>query len=451
MSDSTTQSHAQISKENPNHVPTLKRSRVSSLAITSLVDVLEMVRLGTAKTRQELEQKGNLGRATVADRLNKLSELGLIDESVSGQAIRGRAPKLVRFSQDRAVLAVITLDQTAIGVGLANLSGALITEHHETIDLTEAPEQTIKRLIALIAWILDRQPSSPDLWGISVSVPDSIPNDSAVPFLMKTPDFLHGWGESLLVEKLIEEYCVPVWITSSVETMTMGEQHSGQGIETRSMLFIKIGKRIGAGLVIDGQLYSGGAGAVGLIGELPINSDGKTGSLNSLAGSENILREGLAAAQSGRSPSLSAILQRDGEVTVNDVCQAAQISDPACSAILMNSGRLIGGVIAMLTNMLNPQLIVLAGIPAQTNDILLAAVREAVYGASHPLVTRDLKIVRSNMSTSAALLGAATVGVEALFAPMMLRNWLLEGSPSRHPELLGVNKTENDTDEKIWA
>ena len=158
-----------------------------------------------------------------------------------------------------------------------------------------------------------------------------------------------------------------------------------------------------------------------------------------------------AAAQSGRSPSLSAILQRDGEVTVNDVCQAAQISDPACSAILMNSGRLIGGVIAMLTNMLNPQLIVLAGIPAQTNDILLAAVREAVYGASHPLVTRDLKIVRSNMSTSAALLGAATVGVEALFAPMMLRNWLLEGSPSRHPELLGVNKTENDTDEKIWA
>ena len=73
---------------------------MSSLAITSLVDVLDMVRLGTAKTRQELEQKGNLGRATVTDRLTKLTELGLIDESVSGQAIRGRAPKLVRFSKD---------------------------------------------------------------------------------------------------------------------------------------------------------------------------------------------------------------------------------------------------------------------------------------------------------------------------------------------------------------
>ena len=207
MTDSKTQSHSKLSSEKPNHVATFKRSRVSSLAINSLVDVLEMVRLGTAKTRQELEQKGNLGRATIADRLNKLSELGLIDESVSGQANRGRAPKLVRFTKDRAVLAVITLDQTAIGVGLANLSGALITEHHETIDLTEAPGHTIKRLISLIAWILDRQPGISDLWGISVSVPDSIPRDSSVPFLKKTPDFLHGWGESLLVEKLIEEYC----------------------------------------------------------------------------------------------------------------------------------------------------------------------------------------------------------------------------------------------------
>ena len=253
----------------------------------------------------------------------------------------------------------------------------------------------------------------------------------------------------MLVERLVEQYCVPVWVTSSVETMTMGEQHSGEGVNTRSLVFIKIGRRIGAGLVIDGQLYNGGAGAVGLIGELPVSFEGKTGSLDSLAGSENVLREGEAAAQSGRSPALGAILQKGGEITVNDVCQAAQIGDPACSAILMQSGRLIGGVVATLANMLNPQVIVLAGIPAQTNDILLAAVREAVYGASHPLVTRDLKIVRSQMSTSAALLGAATVGVEALFSPVMLKDWLFEGSPACHPNLSGQRISDDGTVESI--
>ena len=88
MSESRNQSHSQLSKEKPNHVIPVKRSRMSSLAITSLVDVLDMVRLGTAKTRQELEQKGNLGRATVTDRLaseasEKLDDDCRIDNSIS--------------------------------------------------------------------------------------------------------------------------------------------------------------------------------------------------------------------------------------------------------------------------------------------------------------------------------------------------------------------------------
>ena len=97
------------------------------------------------------------------------------------------------------------------------------------------------------------------------------------------------------------------------------------------------------------------------------------------------------------------------------------MGDKISTDIIVQSGRLIGGVLATLTNMLNPQLIVLAGSIAQTNYILLASVREAVYGASHPLVARDLRILRSQMSGSAALLGAATIGVEALFAPSFLK------------------------------
>ena len=82
---------------------------------------------------------------------------------------------------------------------------------------------------------------------------------------------------------------------------------------------------------------------------------------------------------------------------------------------------------------LNPDLIVLSGSLVQTNDILLAAVREAVYGASHPLVTRDLRIIRSQMGSSAGLVGAARVGSESLFAPAFLKEWVMQGSPLGHP------------------
>jgi hypothetical protein len=67
-------------------------------------------------------------------------------------------------------------------------------------------------------------------------------------------------------------------------------------------------------------------------------------------------------------------------------------------------------------------------------------VREAVYGASHPLVTRDLRIIRSQMGSSAGLVGAARVASEALFAPAFLKEWVLQGRPLAHPafaEFLG--------------
>jgi hypothetical protein len=181
------------------------------------------------------------------------------------------------------------------------------------------------------------------------------------------------------------------------------------------------------------RLYRGAQGATGLIGALPVHSGDRTGTLDALAGSEMILREGRLAAEQGSSPFLADHLRRGGEITAIDVAQAAQVGDAACVEILTTAGRLIGHVVATLTNTLNPEVIVLSGSIVETNDIILAAVREAVYGASHPLVTRDLRIIRSQMGSSAGLVGAARAGSEFLFAPDFLKDWVMHGSPLLHP------------------
>lgn len=411
------------------------RPRSSETATASLVDVLNLVRLGVATTRQELEQTSDYGRAIIADRLSTLTNLGLIDESETGIAKGGRAPRLVQFTKDRARLVVVTLDQSAIGVGMADLNGKLLTEHHEATDLTDRA-MTVDRICALIDWLITRQSQATDIWGISISVPGPVVTDHNTTFLFQTPDFLPNWDQSSLVETLTQRFKTPVWVRSSVETMTMGEMHGGAGVGQQTMLFVKVGQRIGAGLVSNGQPYRGAAGAVGLIGQLPVTSAGVTDSLDAMAGANMIQARGLQAARTGESTHLAEIMARGGDITAIEVCQAAQMGDALSSEIVAQSGRLIGGVLATLANMLNPQLIVLAGSIAQTNDILLAAVREAVYGASHPLVTRDLRILRSQMGNSAALLGAASTAAEALFDPIFLKDWILLGAPTQHPDLV---------------
>lgn len=411
------------------------RPRTVETAAPSLVELLNLVRSGAANTRQELERQSEFGRAVVADRLTMLGELGLVDESELGTATGGRAPRLVRFAARRASILVATLDQTAIGVGVADLSGNLLTEHHEAGDLTAPPEELTDRLTALFRWSIERHTAPGDLWGISLSVPGTVQGTADQDFLATTPPVLPAWEGFPLVETLTRTFGVPIWMRSSVETMTVGELHAGAGTGVRNLLFIKVGRRIGAGIVCDGQLFRGAHGAAGLIGSLPVSAGGRSGTLDAMAGSDMIQREGMAAAHDGRSAVLAEILRRGGEITAIEVSQAAQMGDGESVAILTRAGRLIGQVVATLANALNPELIVLSGSIVQTNDILLAALREAVYGASHPFVTRDLRIIRSQMGSSAGLVGAARVASEALFAPGFLKDWVLQGNPLAHPDL----------------
>lgn len=417
------------------------RPRTSETAGASLVEILNLVRTERATTRQEIERQGELGRAVVADRLTLLGDLGLVDESELGVATGGRAPRLVRFAANSGRVLVATLDQTALGVGVANLSGRLLTEHHEAIDLTEPPGKVLDRLTELFDWILSRQgPAEAQPWALSLSVPAPVAHGSGGTFLTETPPILPGWDGTPFVETLVRRFGAPVWMRSSIETMTMGELHAGAGPGCKAMLFVKVGKRIGAGLVCDGRLWRGALGAAGLIGQLPVQAGGQTGTLDALAGSDMIVREAQAAAEDGRSTLLADLRRRHGSLSAAEVSQAAQMGDRTATEILVQSGHLIGQVVATLTTAFNPELIVLSGSVAQSNDILLAAVREAVYGASHPLVTRDLRIVRSQMSSSAGLVGAAMIAVEGLFSPPMLKEWVLQGRPMSHPGFVALHR-----------
>ncbi|MGL4322267.1 MAG: ROK family protein, partial [Paracoccaceae bacterium] len=254
--------HADESAE-LTHVRGKGRPRTSETAAPSLVKILNLIRSERATTRQALERESEFGRAVVADRLQMLSDLGLVDESELGLATGGRAPRLVRFSARRGLVLVATLDQTAIGVGVSDLSGNLLTEHHEAADLTAPAAQLAGRLATLFHWCLERQVAQGAPWGISLSLPGTVLSGSNSAFMTATPPVLPAWDDFPLVETLTRKFGVPVWLRSSVETMTMGELHAGAGLGLRSMLFIKVGRRIGAGIVCDGQLYRGAQGAAG--------------------------------------------------------------------------------------------------------------------------------------------------------------------------------------------
>lgn len=430
---------------------THSKPQKSEIASQSLTKILNLIRSETVITRQEIERLSEFGRTIVTSRLGKLSELNLIEENQLGATSGGRAPKLVEFKKYAGCILVANLDQTAIGAGIADLSGNLIMEHHEASNLTAPPKQTIDRLIILFEWLIEKHGHMGPVWGISISAPSPVPDTSDDLFLSKTPFFLPGWEEACLIEKLISHFKVPVWLRSSVEMMTMGELKAGAGKNVKDMIFLKVGQRIGAGIVFNDQLYRGANGAAGLIGQLPVKVGDHYIPLEVAAGADSIEKQGNIAAKNGESPYLADILKRNNQLTSVDIGQAALSGDLTSMDIISKAGRLIGHSIASLTSMLNPALIILSGNLALTNDVLLAAVREVVYRESHPLVTRDLEILRSQMGSSAGLVGAALVAVEALFSNEMLRGWILTGKPFEHLAFIHTLNVVNSRLEKAQS
>ena len=430
----------------PQPQPTARRrvGRPSTIesGAASLATILTLIRSGVATTRLDIEREAELGRAVVADRLTTLERLGLIVEGELGPAIGGRAPRNMRFRVEAGAIFAAHVDRESLAVGLADLTGALIVEHHEAVDLALGPEAILDRLTTLFLWLLDERGGKGRVWAIGIALPEVALLDAneSDAFDIAALDVLKAWRSFDFSTELSLRFGAPCWVRSNTEMMTRGEMRAGAGLGVQDLLCVRLDRSVSAGVVCDGRLRSGAQGLAGLIGHAPTSEGGDVvchcgakGCLDSIASGEAVAREALAAARDGRSRYLAEILERSSAVTANDVSHGAQLGDALCAELLARSGRLIGESLAPLVNLLNPGAVVLAGALAHSGEIVLAAVREAIYRRSHPLVTRDLRIVRSELGGSAELVGAAGLAVEEIFAVPRLRDWIAIGTPRRQP------------------
>jgi predicted NBD/HSP70 family sugar kinase len=356
----------------------------------------------------------------------------------------------MRFVAEAGAILVASIERSSASVALADLSGRLIVEHHEAVELADGPEAILDRVTNLFIWLLDERGGKDRVWAIGVALPEPVlayTNDGDA-FGIVSLDVLKSWRAFDFAAKLSLRFKAPAWARGGAQMTTYGEFKAGASQGGGDLLFMKLGHSIAAGFVSAGRLHRGAQGFAGMIGHAPTGESdvtchcGAKGCLEALASGDAIAREARAAAIDGRSRYLADINERNGEVTATDVGHGAQLGDAFCAEFLARCGRLVGASLAPLVNLLNPAFVVLGGSVAESADVLLASVREAVYRQSHPLATRDLRILRSQLGGTAALIGAACLVSDEIFSPPMLQNWIAYGSPRRLPSFLAWLEAE---------
>jgi predicted NBD/HSP70 family sugar kinase len=211
-------------------------------------------------------------------------------------------------------------------------------------------------------------------------------------------------------------------LDNDVNVLAIGEQHSGVARSAQDFLYVKIGTGIGCGIVVDGELYRGVDGCAGDIGHIRVDDFGptcpcgNTGCLEAFAGGAAIARDATAAARSGRSDALAALLVGKDELTAVDVGLAVGQGDPVAVQLIRDSGRRVGQVLASLVSFFNPGMIVIGGGVTALGHALLAEIRGVTYRRSLPLATGSLPIVLSELGDEGGVIGAARMVSGAVYS-----------------------------------
>jgi predicted NBD/HSP70 family sugar kinase len=173
---------------------------------------------------------------------------------------------------------------------------------------------------------------------------------------------------------------------------------------------------VGAGLLLEGQLYRGATGSAGEIGHITIDENGplctcgNRGCLEAFVGGSAIVRKAQEAARKNQR-TLLADLVGSPDFSAMDVMTAARRGDLVAQRIVAEAGSHLGTAIASMVNLFNPSMVVIGGSISQIGDLLLEPIRTAVTKRSLLPASRSVRICASLLGRRSCAMGAVVQAI----------------------------------------
>jgi glucokinase len=192
-----------------------------------------------------------------------------------------------------------------------------------------------------------------------------------------------SWKNVPLRKKLEKKYKIPVRIDNDANCFALGERRFGAGKKTENFVGLVVGTGLGAGLIMNGELYSGVDCGAGEFGMAPYRDS----ILEHYASGQFFKRNGLEGA------ALAAELEKGSE---------------KAKILFDEFGQHLGHAIKLILYTVAPEMIVLGGSVSRSLPHFELSLRKALADFGYPSVANKLKIKTSRLK-EVAVLGAASL------------------------------------------
>lgn len=372
--------------------------------------VLDIIRRGGRVSRTDLARRSALTKPTVSAIVEDLLARGIVQEVGYGKTVAsgGRRARLLEFNDASAAYLGICLGVNTTTVGLADARGE-IRVRREVPTLHGDPEATVKSVAALVEEVCAEAGFPRDrLQAVGVTVPGMV--DAASGRVALAPNL--EWTDVPIRDMLGAALGVPVVVNNVTSAGAIAEGRVGVAKGVRSFVWAYVGTGVGAGIVLDGHVFSGTQGFSGEIGHCAVVDQGPEcacgmrGCLETMVSGRAIVRAVETALEKGEPSSLRGQSNLDAAA----IAVAARAGDELALRVFGEVGEHLGVGVSYLVNILDPQMVVLGGGVMEAADLLLEGTKASM--ARHSLKGARVPVVVSALGDDAGLIGSVFAAMD---------------------------------------
>lgn len=241
-----------------------------------------------------------------------------------------------------------------------------------------------------------------------------------------------GWRDVPLGEMLAQHVSFPVFLDNDANAAALAERYYGVARDVDNFIYIVANIGLGAGLVIDGELFQGATGFAGEAGHMTIDPAGPAcrcgnrGCWERMASVRALIERLQLALKAGE----SSIIMEGVPITLPMILQAAAAGDAVTLRALHETGVYLGIGIANLVNSFNPRLVAFGGSLSLAGEYLLPVARQVVAERAMPELQEATTLELSVFRDSACVMGAAALVLHDLLSrPRLVLDRVSETAP----------------------
>lgn len=320
------------------------------------------------------------------------------------------------------VIAGIDIGGTKCAVSFIKTEGDNVVFLYKEKRATDT-EQPQKMVDSFVEEIKEQLRKHKDWELASVGISCGGPLDEEKGMILSPPN-LPKWDRVDLFTPLKAAFGnIPIMLQNDANACALAEWQLGAGKGCKNMVFLTFGTGLGAGLILNGELYSGTNGMAGEVGHIRLEEEGPVGygkkgsfegfcSGGGIAGLGRIYAE--RALERGEAPVFCKDRESMDKITAKEIGEAAERGDALSLEIFHKVAQELGKGLSILVDILNPEKIIIGSIYLRQRVLLEAGMMEVLQKEALRQAREAVQILPAGLGEKLGDYAAVSVGLRAL-------------------------------------